>query len=75
MKNQTLGQSDHVKRLDIGLEDRSMCWQKASCREFRHRAEGSDIVPRRSEVMRVNMPIRQHAEGEDDTPKDRTSAG
>ena len=61
-----MGRSEHVRRLDIGLEDHSTCRQKASCHEFEHRAERSDIIPRRSEVTGVHMPIEQYVEGEDD---------
>ena len=34
-----LGQSKHVKRLDIRLEDRLTCRQKVSVREFEHLAK------------------------------------
>ena len=34
-----MGQSKHVRRLDVEPEDRSSCRQKASIREFGHRAK------------------------------------
>ena len=37
--NHTLGRSEHVRRLDVGQEDRSTCQQKASWYKFGHRAK------------------------------------
>ena len=62
---------EHVRRLDVEPEDRSTYRQKASYRDFGHRAEGSDIAPRRSKVTGVNMPIEQYVE-EDNVPKNQT---
>ena len=46
--------------------------RRISCCEFEHRVEGSNIALRRSEVVRLNMLIKQYVEGEDDASKNRT---
>ena len=67
-----MGQSEHVRRLDVGQRIARHVDRRTSCHEFKHRAEGLDIAPRRSEVARVNMLIGQYTEEEDNVPKDQT---
>ena len=46
-----LGQSEHVRRLDVDRMISQYASRKTSCHEFGHRTEGSDIALRRLKVI------------------------